>query len=305
MIDLTPLDIRGKRGDFKKKLGGGYDPAEVDVFLELVAERLEEVVRDNLQYRERAETLGRQVASQSGREQAVQEALVTAQELRTDIRDQAQREADHLIKEAETEGRRLVAEAQAEVRRMVRDAERRLEQGQDALQEMERRRARFLKSFRQLLEREMDVVEVEESQAPLEERAIELDLGGSLFGGATPAAAVPKPEPSALVESAPEVPISDADAPSLGSALAAEPAPAVDFDPAARPPMDAPVDQLADGYVAPEGVFGTEPTSADGPSLFVEESTPPAQDPAGLLFSFDGEDGTPPSESTDDDDRLY
>ena len=41
MIDLTPLDVRNKRGDFKKKLGGGYDPAEVDVFLELAADRLE------------------------------------------------------------------------------------------------------------------------------------------------------------------------------------------------------------------------------------------------------------------------
>ena len=35
MIDLTPLDVRNKRGDFKKLLRG-YDPQEVDVFLELV-----------------------------------------------------------------------------------------------------------------------------------------------------------------------------------------------------------------------------------------------------------------------------
>jgi DivIVA domain-containing protein len=176
MIDLTPLDVRSKRGDFKK-LMRGYDPQEVDTFLELVAERLEELTRENIGLRERAQTLQQQVASQTDREQAVQEALVTAQELRADIRGQAQREAESILKEAETEGRRLVAEAEAEARTKLRSSERRLDHIQDALQEMERRRTRFLKEFRQLLEREMDVVEVEEERKPLEDRAIDLELG--------------------------------------------------------------------------------------------------------------------------------
>ena len=84
MIDLTPLDVRNKRGDFKK-LMRGYDPQEVDVFLEIAAERLEELVRENIVLRERSESLERQVGAQTGREQAIQEALVTAQELRADI----------------------------------------------------------------------------------------------------------------------------------------------------------------------------------------------------------------------------
>jgi cell division initiation protein len=166
MIDLTPLDVRKKRGDFKKALRG-YDPQEVDVFLELVAERLETLVRDNIQLRSRAETLDQQVNSSVGRERAVQEALVTAQELRADIRAQAQREADLLIQEA-----------QAEARQRVLESERRIELLADSLAELERRRMRFLKTFRQLLERELDGVEVEEARAPLEENAIELQLGG-------------------------------------------------------------------------------------------------------------------------------
>ncbi|HAC04830.1 MAG TPA: hypothetical protein DC060_16605 [Gemmatimonadetes bacterium] len=180
MIDLTPLDVRNKRGDFKK-LMRGYDPQEVDVFLEIAAERLEELVRENIVLRERSESLERQVGVQTGREQAIQEALVTAQELRADIHSQAQREADHLVKESETEARRLAAEAEANVRNLIRDAERRLELGRDALEEMERRRTRFLKAFRQLLERELDVVDVEDERAPLEDRPIDLDLGGGRF----------------------------------------------------------------------------------------------------------------------------
>ena len=180
MIDLTPLDVRNKRGDFKK-LMRGYDPQEVDVFLEIAAERLEKLVRENIVLRERSESLERQVGAQTGREQAIQEALVTAQELRADIHSQAQREADHLVKESETEARRLAAEAEANVRNLIRDAERRLELGRDALEEMERRRTRFLKAFRQLLERELDVVDVEDERAPLEDRPIDLDLGGGRF----------------------------------------------------------------------------------------------------------------------------
>jgi len=177
MIDLTPLDVRNKRGDFDKNLRG-YDPQEVDTFLELVAERLEELVMENLQLRERTEGLQKQVDSQSGREKAVQEALVTAQELRSEMKNQAQREAELILGEARTEARRLVAEAEAEVRTLLRDAEGRLEDGRQALEELERRRMRFLKAFRQLLERELDVCEVEEDREPLEIKAIDLDLGG-------------------------------------------------------------------------------------------------------------------------------
>jgi DivIVA domain-containing protein len=187
MIDLTPLDVRNKRGDFKKIMRG-YDSEEVDAFLELAAERLEALVRENLQLRERTQTLQNQVDAQVGREQAVQDALVTAQELRADIQAQSQREADHvrreadadakrLIAEAEAESRRLIAEAEAEVRSRLRGIDRRLDHARDSITELERRRVRFLKEFRGLLERELDVVEVEEDRAPYEERPIDLDLG--------------------------------------------------------------------------------------------------------------------------------
>lgn len=178
MIDLTPLDVRNKRGDFKKAMRG-YEPHEVDLFLEMVADRLETLVRENLQLRERTETLQTQVTAQNDREQAVQDALVTAQALRADIRAQSQREADHVIREAEVEARRMVAEADEVVRERLRGIERQLDQATRSVDELERRRARFLTEFRGLLERELDVVHVEESRVPLEARAIDLELGPS------------------------------------------------------------------------------------------------------------------------------
>ncbi len=202
MIDLTPLDVRNKRGDFKK-LMRGYDPQEVDVFLEIVADRLEALTRENMALRERTGALQAQVNSSTDREHAVQAALVTAQELRADIRAQAQREAETIVREAETEARRLGAEAEAEARTKLRGAERQLEKLEDAIQQIDRRRARFLREFRQLLQRELDVVVVEEGRAPHEERTIDLELGVRRSEDAVPTIEPPPPPPAAKAPPAP------------------------------------------------------------------------------------------------------
>ncbi len=166
MIDLTPLDVRNKQGDFGKALRG-YDAEEVDAFLELVSERMEELVKENLQMAERTERLTEQVSVQEGREKAVQEALVTAQALREDVKQQALREAELTQREA-----------QAAIDQMVAEAERMLDERKQSLGDLERHRLRFLKSFRTLLERELDTVEVEEGRTPLEDVAFDIDLGG-------------------------------------------------------------------------------------------------------------------------------
>ncbi|MEZ4415004.1 MAG: DivIVA domain-containing protein [Gemmatimonadota bacterium] len=164
MIELTPLDVRKKRGDFRKGMRG-YDPGEVDTFLEIVAERLEALVKENMTLKERSARLGDQVREQQDREKAVQDALVTAQALRKDISGQAQREAELMRREAE-----------AEIERMLMDAENRLDEIRLSMDEMDRRRRRFLRAVRAMLERELDFVSVEEGRDPLEERPLELEL---------------------------------------------------------------------------------------------------------------------------------
>ena len=165
MIDLTPLDVRKKRGDFGKGLRG-YDPQEVDTFLELVAERMEVLVQENVAFRGRVGELEETVVAQQGREQAIQDALVTAQELRQDVKKQARREASFLEREA-----------QDKIDLMIGESEKLLSEHRAALQELERQRERFLKAFRSLLERELDTVEVEFGRPPLEDVTLDLELG--------------------------------------------------------------------------------------------------------------------------------
>ncbi len=165
MIDLTPLDVRKKRGDFGKGLRG-YDPQEVDTFLELVAERMEVLVQENVAFRGRVGELEETVVAQQGREQAIQDALVTAQELRQDVKKQARREANLLEREA-----------QGKIDLMIGESEKLLSEHRAALQELERQRERFLKAFRSLLERELDTVKVEFGLPPLEGVTLDLELG--------------------------------------------------------------------------------------------------------------------------------
>jgi len=154
MIDLTPLDVRKKKGDFAKGFRG-YDPEEVDHFLELVAERLEEVVRENLALKERAGRLEERVQGQDGRERAVQEALVTAQALREEIQTQARREAELIRREAEAEANEIRGAA-----------DRAVLQRREDLQALHRGRDRFLRGMRTFLERELHAVEAEEANPP-------------------------------------------------------------------------------------------------------------------------------------------
>lgn len=150
MIDLTPLDVRKKKGDFRRSVRG-YDPALVDDFLDLVAERLEELVKQNVALSERTQQLQEQIASFRDREKALNEALVTAQELREEARVQARREMELVRREAETEAERIREEG----RRALDDITHEIHM-------LESRKLQFLRAFRSLLDRHLAEVEVEE-----------------------------------------------------------------------------------------------------------------------------------------------
>lgn len=177
MMDLTPLDVRKKRGDFRRILRG-YDPQEVDTFLELVEERLEELVTENQILADRVARLEETVRTLEERERAVQEALVTAQRVREEMTEQSRREAELLLREARWQAEELRRQVELEVDRRLLEGEARLRERREALEELERARMRFLKAFRSLLERELAAVEAEEGRSPLADQTLEVELRG-------------------------------------------------------------------------------------------------------------------------------
>ncbi len=176
MIDLTPLDVRKKKGDFRRSVRG-YDPELVDDFLDMVAERLEELVKQNVALTERAEHLQEQVASYREREKALNEALVTAQQLRAEAQAQADREAELVRREAQGQAERIIEEGQRSYRELARDIE-----------GLQARKRQFFRAFETMLERFRADLELEESR--LEDTvAAELPL---VRRSGSPGAAVPE-----------------------------------------------------------------------------------------------------------------
>lgn len=147
MIDLTPLEVRKKKGDFKRAIRG-YEPELVDDFLELVADRLEEVVRANLGNEDRVRQLEQQLSDYKERERALTDALVSAQELREEMREQALRDAEAARREAEQEAEQIRANVAQDI-----------EREEQTLRRLRARQAQLAQSYRALLEREMEELE--------------------------------------------------------------------------------------------------------------------------------------------------
>src|SRR3954468_23678039 len=105
MIDetfhLTPLDVR--RYEFGRSLRG-YDAERVDQFREQVADELERISRINADLEEKARGFNEQLRGFRERDKAINEALVSAQQLRGEIREQADKEAQLILREARAEG---------------------------------------------------------------------------------------------------------------------------------------------------------------------------------------------------------
>jgi DivIVA domain-containing protein len=152
MIDLTPLDVRKKGGDLPRVLRG-YSPEAVDDFLELVAERLEDVLRENASLREKSTQLTEQLAAYRDREQALNDALITAQTMREELRTQSTREAELALREARAEAERVLA-----------DAHRQVETAQEAARRFHAARVRYVRGFRAFVERQMEEIEGEEER---------------------------------------------------------------------------------------------------------------------------------------------
>jgi DivIVA domain-containing protein len=174
MIELTPLDVRKKKGDFRRGLRG-YEPQQVDDFLDVVADRLEAVVRDAASMHERVSRLEQQVADYRDREKALTEALVSAQQMREDMRTQSTREVELIRKQAEQEAESIKADAVK-----ARDRE------EEALRQLRTRQIQFLASYRTFLEQEL---------ADLQSMTRALEVYGSGVAATAPRAA-PAPGPA-------------------------------------------------------------------------------------------------------------
>lgn len=149
---LTPLDVR--RYEFTSALRG-YDKARVDQFRDQVADELERVTRANQELDAKAKGLAEQLKQFKDRDKALNDALVSAQQLRAEIREQADREAQLIVREARAEGDRQLDQAKAEIRKLTTEIE-----------ALERVRRAYLLSLKNMVEKQLAEVEALAAAAP-------------------------------------------------------------------------------------------------------------------------------------------
>ena len=141
IFHLTPLDVR--RYEFGRVLRG-YDPERVEQFKEQVADEMERLTRLNQELEAKARSFHEQLKSFRERDKALNEALVSAQELRSQMRDQAERESQLLVREAQAEAERGLTDANAQIRRAY-----------DEIAALDRARRNYLAQLRVFVERQL------------------------------------------------------------------------------------------------------------------------------------------------------
>ena len=145
-MKLTPLDIKKQR--FKIKVRG-YDPIEVESFLEMVADEYEVVLNERNRFSEEVAKLKTQLTDYQQVEKTLQETLMNAQETVSQSRENSKREAQIIIREAELKAERILDEARE-----------RLDKMKNELTILRSQKESFAKRLKHLLESQIELIRV-------------------------------------------------------------------------------------------------------------------------------------------------
>lgn len=118
IFHLTPVDVR--RYDFGTAMRG-YDRQRVDQFREQLAAELERLLRQNGELEAKARNFHEQLKHYRERDKAINEALVSAQQLREDVKEQAAREGELMRREAEAAAQQIVEGARQQIAKLQQE----------------------------------------------------------------------------------------------------------------------------------------------------------------------------------------
>ncbi|AJQ27405.1 MULTISPECIES: DivIVA domain-containing protein [Pelosinus] len=113
---LTPLDIHNK--EFKRSFRG-YNEEDVDEFLDRVIKDYELLYRENIELKENMDRLNSKLEHFQHMENTLHNTLIVAQETAEEVKLNAKKTTELMIKEAEINAQKLVEEAANKVRRMA------------------------------------------------------------------------------------------------------------------------------------------------------------------------------------------
>ena len=160
---IRPVDIRRKefKGGFR-----GYDANQVDDFLDSIADEFERIFSENRRLAEEVEVLRGRLEQFEELEDSIRTALVHAEQVSRDLRQNANKEAELIVREAKERAHRILADSSGRVERV-----------QESYEVLRKAKQDFANDFRRLLKSYLAVMDnIDVASA----REIEASLRGRL-----------------------------------------------------------------------------------------------------------------------------
>jgi len=151
-MKITPLDIQQQQ--FRVKFRG-FDMVEVDNFLDLVANEFEELLRENNRVKEEDRQKLERIQQLEGAEKDLRNALVSAQQICEEMKNNARKEGELIIEEAKGNARKIMEAAQAQA--MQVEAE---------ITQLKRQRSEFEASLKAAVEMHLRLLEAGRENRP-------------------------------------------------------------------------------------------------------------------------------------------
>lgn len=144
-MPLSPLDIHNK--EFGRAFRG-YNEDEVDDFLERIIQDYEALIRQNKDLEENVGSVQEKLKHFTNIEESLSKAIIVAQETAEEVRNNARKEAQLIVKEAEKNADRIVSESLHKSRKIAMEVE-----------EVQKHAAIFRARFRSLIQAQLEMLE--------------------------------------------------------------------------------------------------------------------------------------------------
>lgn len=143
-MPLTPLDIHNK--EFGRRLRG-YDEDEVNEFLDQIIKDYEAMIRENKELQNQLGTLQEKLGHFANIEETLSKTIIVAQEAADELKNNAKKEAQLIVKEAEKNADRIVNDALVKSRKVAMEAE-----------ELKKQASIYRARFRALIESQLELL---------------------------------------------------------------------------------------------------------------------------------------------------
>lgn len=157
---ITPIDIR--KQEFRKSMRG-YDQDEVDTFLSMISDEMEELIGSSQEAKGEVSSLNERLAEYKQMEETMRETLITVQKAADEKRDIARKEAEMILKEAEVRAGNWIEEAHRSIRDIKKE-----------LAKLRGMRDSYVTRLRMLVQAQMDMLKLAEVEEEMPDETLDL-----------------------------------------------------------------------------------------------------------------------------------